>query len=285
MGAAAQQLRPCIGLSRGSDDKKGTEAVFGPNLSRLRELFRVQEQAHSSLQLVNMCLDGDRQIPVAFNLMVCTDVGALRHCERMLNSGWCCCERDFALRRIPTKPKDISEMHTLLKQCHSPTFVERCVWGHVCVPGEDLPRPCTAPGCTFAHDTSTAATELKSLLQTEKDFEVDQSKTGKARFSKWRSDHARKHFNVQPGAYGYSLLQHNMDDQLLDRLHLAELGAPKIAWKHGVLNNCSDDARDAISEYFKSIDHPLDTRRKEDNRSRHQKWFTGEAWASFLHGH
>lgn len=45
MGAAAQQLRP-IGLSRGSDDKKGTEAVFGPNLSRLRELFRIQERAN-----------------------------------------------------------------------------------------------------------------------------------------------------------------------------------------------------------------------------------------------
>lgn len=131
MGAAAQQLRP-IGLSRGSDDKKGTEAVFGPNLPRLHQLFRLQEKEIASERLLSLCLDG-RQCHVEFDLMVCTDVGALRHCERMLNSGWCCCDRDFALRTIPTKPSDIDEMHALLKKCHSPTFIERCVCGAICV--------------------------------------------------------------------------------------------------------------------------------------------------------
>lgn len=89
----------------------------------------------------------------------------------------------------------------------------------MCVPGEDTPRPCTAPGCQYAHNRATAAEELKLLLEdTEKKYETDQTKAGKARFSRWRSDHACRHFNVQPGAYGYSLLQHNnMDDQLLDR--------------------------------------------------------------------
>ena len=67
-------------------------------------------------------------------------------------------------------------------------------------------------------------------------------------------------------------------------LHLVELGLPKTPWKHGILNNASDDARETISKMLSDWKHPLDTRRKDDNRSRAQKWFTGEAWASFCAG-
>jgi len=67
-------------------------------------------------------------------------------------------------------------------------------------------------------------------------------------------------------------------------LHLAVLGVPKTPWKHAILNNASDDAREAISELLKQYKHPLDCRRKDDNRSRAQKWFTGERWATFCSG-
>ena len=59
--------------------------------------------------------------------------------------------------------------------------------------------------------------------------------------------------------------------------HLSELGVPKTPWKYGVLNNCSDDAREEIGALLKHFKHPLDTRRKDDNRCRAQKCFTGEA--------
>ena len=59
------------------------------------------------------------------------------------------------------------------------------------------------------------------------------------------------------------------------------LNLPKIAWKHAVLNNTSDDARVQISDMLAEWRHPLDTRRKDDNRVRAQKWFSGEKWASF----
>lgn len=81
------------------------------------------------------------------------------------------------------------------------------------------------------------------------------------------------------------MLQHHLDHQILDPLHYSELGIPKTPWKHGVLNNASDDARDAISAQLKAWKHPLDCRRKDDNRCRAQKWFTGEAWGSFCAGH
>lgn len=80
------------------------------------------------------------------------------------------------------------------------------------------------------------------------------------------------------------MFEHHLDDQVMDPLHLAELNLPKIAWKHGVLNNASDDARAEISELLKALKHPLDTRRKDNNRIRAQKWFTGERWATFCAG-
>ena len=97
-------------------------------------------------------------------------------------------------------------------------------------------------------------------------------------------EHAARHRNVQPGTYGYPFMKHDMKDQILDPLHLAELGIPKTPWKHGILNNASDDAREQISEQLKEFKHPLDTARKDNGRSRQAKWFTGERWVSFCAG-
>ena len=92
------------------------------------------------------------------------------------------------------------------------------------------------------------------------------SKSGKAAFSNWRIAHAHAHFNIQPGPHGKPMLHHDFQDQILDPLHLSVLGVPKTPWKYGVLNNCSDDAREEIGALLKHFKHPLDTRRKDDNR-------------------
>lgn len=112
----------------------------------------------------------------------------------------------------------------------------------------------------------------------------DTTKAGKGAFSRWRMAHAHSHHNIQPGRYGKPMLEHDLADQIIDSLHLAELGLPKTCWKHGVLNNASDDARDKIDQKLKEWKHPLDTRRKEDGRCRAHKWFTGEKWATFCAG-
>ena len=138
--------------------------------------------------------------------------------------------------------------------------------------------------CAFAHDKLTADAEFAALLVAEAELAANTTKAGKTAFSKWRMEHAHRHFNVQPGAYGKPMLHYDMDHFILDLLHLAELGIPKTPWKHGILNNASDDARDRIDEKLRGWKHPLDCRRKDDNRSRAQKWFTGEAWASFCAG-
>lgn len=110
------------------------------------------------------------------------------------------------------------------------------------------------------------------------------TKAGKAAYSKWRMEHAHQHFNIQPGKYGRPMFEHHLDDQILDSLHYAELGLPKTPWKYGILHNCSDDARQQISDKLAEWKHPLDCRRKDDGRSRAQKWFTGEKWATFCAG-
>ena len=97
---------------------------------------------------------------------VSLDVAALRHCEHIANSGWCSCSADYALRCTPCKPDTVAEMHGLLGKCVSPTRLARYILSHNPLPGETLPRPCTAEGCTFAHDPATAAAELAELLAT-----------------------------------------------------------------------------------------------------------------------
>ena len=136
----------------------------------------------------------------------------------------------------------------------------------------------TAPGCTFGHGSAEQTlAEMAALQELYNAKAADKSKSGKAAFSKWRMTHAHAHYNIQPGPHGKPMFHHDFEDQILDPLHLAELGVPKTPWKYGVLNNCSDDAREEIGALLKHFKHPLDTRRKEDNRCRAQKCFTGEA--------
>ena len=213
---------------------------------------------------------------------VVVDVSALRHSEHLANSGWCGCTRDYALRTTPPKPETVSEMYTLLERCVSHSREDRFMLAHMTVPNEEKPRPC--PRCAFAHDPATASKELETLLATEAQLKAVPTKAGKAKFSKWRMDHAKAHLNVQPGEYGKPFIHHHLDNQILDPLHYSQLGAPKTPWKHGILNNASDDAREQISDQLKWWRHPLDTRRKDDNRVRAQKWFTGEKWHTFCAG-
>lgn len=126
------------------------------------------------------------------------------------------------------------------------------------------------------------------MLKHEAELASDTSKEGKRKFTEWRMNHAYKsgipHLNVQPGKYGQPLLRHHFEKQILDSLHLAVLGLPKLPWKHGIKHNASDQALESISDQLKSWNHPLDMRRKDDGRVREQKWFTGEKWLSFCAG-
>ena len=166
--------------------------------------------------------------------------------------------------------------------CRDLTYKLRVNLSHTPPIGKTVPDPCAA--CGFGSDPATVKQEYLDLLQEEARLASDTSKAGKAKFSEWRMKHARAHFNVQPGLHGQPFLQHDFSEQIVDPLHLAELGIPKTAWKHGLLIHASDDARQLISDKLVEWKHPLDCRRKDDNRQRQQKWFTGERWRTFCAG-
>ena len=132
------------------------------------------------------------------------------------------------------------------------------------------------------------ATEYRELLAKEAELAADSTKKGKAKYTAWRMKHAWKggvfHSNVPPGLYGLPLFRHHFRKQILDALHLAELGLPKTPWKHGIKNNASEDALEQISAQLKEWKHPLDMKRKDAGRVREQKWFNGEKWRSFCAG-
>ena len=278
---SAQNLR-VIGLGNCDDGREGCRRVLGSNLEYINSLILADEKG----ERVEVDVDGTSASILPKVFMV-DDVSKIRHGERLANSGWCGCSRNTALRVTPAKPAadcSLAELQTFLRACHSHSRVERFVLSHNTVPGESRPRPCTAQGCTFAHNQQQSQTEQDALLAEEAGYAHVVTKAGKAAFSKWRMGHAHSHSNVQPGAFGAPFLWHHFDRQILDPLHLAELGVPKTPWKHGILVNASDDARVAISDKLAEWRHPLDTRRKDDNRCRAQKWFTGEKWATFCAG-
>jgi hypothetical protein len=280
---SAQNLR-IIGLGNTDDGREGCRRVLGGNLEYINNLILAEERGE--------CVDiqvGDRTVRILPNVFMVDDVSKIRHGERLANSGWCGCSRHQALRTTPPRPAaDISlrDFEAYLRtHCHAHGRVERYVLSHNTLPGETTPRACTAPQCKFGHGTEPQTLALqRSLFAEEIALAAVTTKAGKTKYSKWRMAHAHEHSNVQPGAFGSPFLVHHFDKQILDPLHLAELGMPKTCWKHGILNNASDDAREQISDLLHSWKHPLDCRRKDDNRSRAQKWFTGETWATFCSG-
>eukprot|EP00965_Chrysotila_dentata_P221729 6192545-Pleurochrysis_carterae.AAC.2 len=96
--------------------------------------------------------------------------------------------------------------------------------------------------------------------------------------------HAATHCNVQPATYGQPMHDTDMDQQILDSLHLAKLGLPKTPWKFGITNNSSNDAQAATSEQVAEWKHPLDCGHKDNNHIREHKRFTGERWSTFCAG-
>ena len=282
---SAEVLYP-FGLGSCDDGKASTLKLLGPN----REAINSLVQARRSGTLAEYEVRGT-SIKVKPHLYFVDDVSALRHGQLLANAGFCSCPREVALRKVPTdrRPTTIAEMVELVEgpcaPCQSPTAYEMCVLGHRRVEGKLV--PCTASGCTFAHNASIAEAEESAMLATEAEHlaAVKQGVKGaKQRYSKWRMNHANSHGNVQPGKEGEGIFDHDMLDQILDALHFVELNLPKIPWKHGVLNNASDEAREEISDWLKEVGYPLDCRRKDAGRVRAQTWFTGEAWAAFCKG-
>ena len=282
---SAQQLR-IFGIGTCDDGRAGATRLTGPeNLALITKLFRCGELLLRDNQLLppgSAQQPGDAALKV--ELVVVPDLSCMRHCEHMGQSGMCGCSRQQALRCIPRPPSTVAEMVELCtSSCHVHTREERWTWTHWPRPGEKLPRPCTIPGCTYAHtdpaaDFAAFAAQLLPLI-------ADTSKGAARRLSEFRSKHSNSHGNIKPGEHGQPFFDaEDMLTFLIDMLHGLYLNLPKIAWKHAILNNCPDGCREEIAVYLKSIGHPLDTRKKDDGRQRESKWFTGEGWHSLVAG-
>ena len=273
---SGQQLH-ILGVGNCDDGRSGVERLLGKE-----NIFLINHWVRDR-PVVETFVNG-RTVRTRPRFYTSTDVSALRHGEHVAASGWCGCSRDFALRTTPPKPDSIAAMKILLGKCVSPTSVDRFVKSHSILPGENRPRPCSC--CDFGHgaDDDIIMAAYNTLIAQEKEMQSDRSKAGKARYSKWRMEYAKMHDNIQPGEFGRPQFEYDMDDFLLDLLHLAELGIPKTPWKHGILNNCSDDAREEIEELLSTFKHRIDCKRKDANRVTAEKWFTGEAWSSFCAG-
>jgi hypothetical protein len=282
MSKSAQNFR-IFGLGNCDDGREGCRRVLGDNLAYINSLILADERE----ECVNFELPSE-VVSIRPKVFIVDDVSKIRHGEHLANSGFCGCSRHLALRTTPKPPQDPcteAQFREWLLQCHSHSRVERLVLSHNTVPGEAHARKCIAKGCSFGHGTAAETdAEQQVLFSEERRLSAIVSAAGKVAFSKWRMVHAHAHLNVQPAEFGAPFLIHHFDRQILDPLHYSELGVPKTPWKHGILVNASDDAREKISTQLAVWLHPLDCKRKDNNRVRAQKWYTGEKWQTLCAG-
>ena len=269
----SQKLRP-IGVGKCMDEKEGTTRLLGPNLPFINSWIASEHAGECTPFTVN-----NEVVEVMPEVFSSTGVAALRHCEYLAKSGWCGCDADFALRMTPpSKPTNPAagdaparswvrhpQAHSSIRARPQPTARQIRSWS--------LYGSCS--GCKFAHNRNTAVQEYTDLLAEEAVLAADMSKTGRAKFSKWRMLHADKHYNVQLGLYGKPMLEIDLEKQILESLHYAKLDIPKTPWKYGILENASDDAREEIRSKLSEWKHGLDTKRKDAGRDSRAKWFTG----------
>ena len=159
-----------FGFGNCGDDRNGSRRLFGPNL----ETINTWVDAAAEDKCSTIDVDGETR-SIFIDPHFTDDVSALRHGEHLANSGWCGCDRDKALRQLPLKPDTILEMKTLVAgegeraRCRELSCKERENLSHNPHQGDELPSPCLATGCSFAHDPATRATEYRELLAKEAD--------------------------------------------------------------------------------------------------------------------
>ena len=130
-----------FGIGRCADDKAGTEQLCGEkNIKTINNMFHTY-RAGKPIE----CEINGKKTPLPLHPVIITDTSALRHVGRRAASGFCGCSGDVCLRRLPPKPKTKAEMYGVCGTCKSHTWDEGFVFSHNPLPGETVPRPCTAP--------------------------------------------------------------------------------------------------------------------------------------------
>ena len=267
-------------LAQGSvkDDRGGAEKLMGDNLPAIHRTAERDRQGRTQTIL----LDDSATADVRLALHQTLDTGALRHVDMKAGSGWCECDRHTALRVTPSRPETVEQMYSLLQACTGPEVDEEITLAHELHEGEAIPRPCTR--CSFARNPMTAAAERVAEIKLREALQADTSKAGRAKYAKWQLDRAKAHRMVKCGPSAVSLFRVARRRKHLCHLHVAKLNLPKTPWKWGLLNNCSDDARQQVQEKLAEFGHHLDLRRKDAGRDGSKKWFTGEAWGRLIAG-
>ena len=130
----------------------------------------------------------------------------------------------------------------------------QCTLAHEPWPGELLQRPC--PRCDYCHDESTTAREYTEEKEMREKLRADDSKAGRAKYTRWQTRRAKRHLNIKAGPEGLSVLRQATRRLRLCHLHVAKLNLPKTPWKWGLLMNLSDEGREEVQRTLASMGSP-----------------------------
>ena len=251
-------------------------------LNRIHEARRVDKD----FNLVNSrgwLKHGDQQIYI--DLFLCVDkkaVEMLRGCAP--GCPWCECSVDQRLTTAwpanGAQPATWEKARELLgKTCTHPfpTAFDMYAYAHKALPFEQIPRHCKFCGKQPYATKAAYEADLKKIA----DERADPCKAAKAAFLRKRSNHAAAH--ARQYLHETSNLLFNMQQVIVEIMHLAQLNAAKQCWTKGVVLLMSVYMRDISTKYFNGMGFQLDVKLKANGQSG-TAWFKASVVNELVHG-
>ena len=241
-----------LGL-RVKDGQKGAQEAWGDEAEVLE-----------SLDGAMITVRGRR---IHVSLSVTVDLCAERDLGGIINGG-CMCQDFEQHHACPTNRRSrfVGNLPEILKYCElcrEPTLAEQITLAHALHEDEELPRPCTAPGCDFGHGSQEkvrAEFSVAQHLYRKLAADAEGSDAGRDAFNKVVLDHAHRHCNVRWMHRGVPVPKVPKSRFWLELLHTIPLNACKLQVKHVWLKYLPEDLQDESRRLFRSWGVPIDMR-------------------------
>eukprot|EP00965_Chrysotila_dentata_P144410 4769887-Pleurochrysis_carterae.AAC.1 len=116
---------------------------------------------------------------------------------------------------------------------------------------------------------ATARAELERLQKSK-------SKQKQAAYAEQRRRHAASHSGQHE--FRTPVFCFDMADAIPELLHADSLNVAKLLFKYAIFRHADPRCRERLAVFFSGLRYPIDLRKKEDGRSRNQKWWRASAW-------
>ena len=228
------------------DSRQGAQEAWSGQLQELNaipgKVWRVEAEAPQRTRARTQAeLPELTTYHVTTDLTVCVDLCAERDLGGVMGAG-CHCAGKGMVQRYPVRRREqfqhVSAALEWCSACEEPELDEQYALSHSPQPGEVLPRPCPAEGCSMYHGTEAERRVQyaeETARYTELTAAAEATTQGKRAFDAAQLAHAHAHRQVRWRERGQPLLQVPKRKWWLELLHSVALNAIKVHMKHSTV--------------------------------------------------